>query len=333
MSKNMWMVRAGKDAFLIDRFEQENVVVIGWEIGDLSHVKDKEEIKDIIRKKLPEKKEMQVTNVASTISRFRFDFNIGDQVVSYNSDERKYLVGEIISDYIFDPEFYPENPLEYCDVRKVKWLGKVDREDLKMSTKNTLGSILTIFKINDDAAQDINSALKGKKQALHEEDEDEEELELIKEDVISNSSEFIKDKVIALDWEEMQELVAGVLRAMGYKTMVSPKGADRGKDILASPDGLGLEEPRIVVEVKHRKGRMGAPEIRSFTGGLRRGSKGLYVSTGGFSHEAKYEAERSEIPVTLIDADVLVQLIIQYYDQFDLDARSLIPLTKIYWPS
>jgi hypothetical protein len=48
---------------------------------------------------------------------------------------------------------------------------------------------------------------------------------------------------------------------MGYKTRVSPPGADRGVDIFASPDGLGLEEPRIFVEVKHRlKSAMGARE-------------------------------------------------------------------------
>ena len=91
-----------------------------------------------------------------------------------------------------------------------------------------------------------------------------------------------------------------------------------GDNILASPDGLGLSEPRIVVEVKHRKGQMGADKIRSFTGGLRPGDKGLYVSTGGYSKEAKYEAERFITPLTLVDSDLLVNLIIQYYDKFDL---------------
>lgn len=130
----------------------------------------------------------------------------------------------------------------------------------------------------------------------------------------------------------MQDLVAGLLRGMGYKTFVSSKGPDRGRDIIASPDGLGLTQPRIVVEVKHRKGQMGAPEIRSFLGGLREGDMGLYVSTGGFSREAKYEAERAKNPVTLADSDMLVNIIIQYYDNFDPEARTLLPLTKIYWP-
>lgn len=106
----------------------------------------------------------------------------------------------------------------------------------------------------------------------------------------------------------MQELVAGLLRGMGYKTTVSPKGSDRGIDIKASPDGLGLEDPRIIVQVKHRSGQTGSKDIRSFTGLIRQGNKGLYVSTGGFSKEARYEAERSNIPITLIDLDMLVKL-------------------------
>jgi predicted Mrr-cat superfamily restriction endonuclease len=57
----------------------------------------------------------------------------------------------------------------------------------------------------------------------------------------------------------MEELVARILRAMGYKAKVSLKGPDRGVDVIASPDGLGLTQPRIKEEVKHRGGSMGAP--------------------------------------------------------------------------
>ena len=130
----------------------------------------------------------------------------------------------------------------------------------------------------------------------------------------------------------MQELVAGLLRGMGYKTTVSPRGPDRGRDIIASPDGLGFEDPRIVVEVKHRTVSMDSQKIRSFTGGLRPGHKGLYVSTGGFSKDARYEAERSNIPITLIDLDALVKLLVEYYDKIDVDTKLLVPLAKIYWP-
>lgn len=130
----------------------------------------------------------------------------------------------------------------------------------------------------------------------------------------------------------MQRLVAGILKSMQYKTRIAPSGPDRGIDIVASPDGLGLLEPRIIVQVKHKSGSIGASDIRSFTGILRTGNKGIYVSTGGFTKEAKYEAERANIPLTLINLDFLVDLIVQNYDSFDLETRSLIPLTKIFWP-
>lgn len=54
-----------------------------------------------------------------------------------------------------------------------------------------------------------------------------------------------------------------MLKAMGYCARVTPKGPDGGRDVIASPDALGLESPRIVAEVKHRKGTMGAPTMRS----------------------------------------------------------------------
>jgi len=62
---------------------------------------------------------------------------------------------------------------------------------------------------------------------------------------------------------------------MGYKTRISPRGSDRGKDVEASPDGLGLTDPHIIVEVKHREGTTGSQELRSFIAALRPRHKGL----------------------------------------------------------
>ena len=145
--------------------------------------------------------------------------------------------------------------------------------------------------------------------------------------------ERIKDKINSLDWDEMQNLVAGVLRSMGYKTQVSPAGADRGKDIIASPDGFGFENPRIVVEVKHRKAQMGSQELRSFIGGRHKDDRGLYVSTGGFTKEARYEADRSTIPLTLWSLDDLVRALISNYDQVDIETKLLVPLKQTSLPA
>jgi restriction system protein len=326
---NMWMVRAGEDAFLIDDFRKKSYVSIGWnELSDLSNVTDRDAIKELVEQNSDNynyTKKSQINIAASQISRFLLDFQKGDHVLSYDPTNREYIVGEIQSDYE-----YNEKLSEYHHVRRVKWLGKVSRDKLSTSTRNTLGAISTIFLINETAANEIIGILEGKEQAPEVVEEAEEES--LKEDMVSRANELIKDKIMKLDWDDFQKLVAGILRAMGYKTIVSEGGPDRGKDIEASPDGLMLTEPRILVEVKHRSGQMGAKEVRSF-GSVLRQQKGLYVSTGGFSKEAKYEAERCEKQITLIDADRIVQLIIQNYDNFDVDTKLLIPLSKIYWPT
>ncbi len=108
---------------------------------------------------------------------------------------------------------------------------------------------------------------------------------------------------------------------MGYKTRISPPGSDRGKDVEASSDGLGLTDQHIIVEVKHREGTVGLQHLRSSIAALRPRHKGLYVSTGGFTKEARTKADRANNQVSLIDSDELVNLIINYYDNFDAKAQ------------
>ena len=153
----------------------------------------------------------------------------------------------------------------------------------------------------------------------------------IRNELVEKSEETIEERIVRLDWEQAQSLVAGILRAMGYRTNVSPRGADRGVDIFASPDGLGLEEPRIFVEVKHRpKTSIGAQDIRSFIGGRSPGDKCLYVSTGGFTKDARYEADRASVPLQLLGLVDIRRLYINYYEQLDEETKSLIPLKRIY---
>jgi restriction system protein len=320
----MWMIRAGENANLIEDFINKEVVAIGWnEIGDLTNVKSIQEIKNLIIKNYPEFSKGKIIITASQIKKFKLDIKTGDYVVTYDPNRRIYHLGKITSNYQYNTKL-----LDFFHIRQVKWEHQIPRDKLTTNAKNSLGAISTLFEINENVQKNFFSIIKGKAINIGEEDDNK----ILIEDMQEKSKEFIKDKLILLSWEEMEELVAGLLRAMGYKTMLTERGPDRGRDIIASPDGLGLEDPRIVVEVKHRSGSVGGREIRSFLGGLRPGMKGLYVSTGGFTKDAKYEAERSNIPITLVDLELLVQLVIQYYINFDEEVKNLIPLVRIYWP-
>lgn len=97
--------------------------------------------------------------------------------------------------------------------------------------------------------------------------------------------------------------------------------------------GLGFDSPRIVVEVKHRRGAIGSIETRSFVGGRHKNDKGLYVSTGVFTNEAHYEAERARISLTLMDLDDFADAVTEYYEKLDPKTRALVPLIRVYWPT
>jgi DNA invertase Pin-like site-specific DNA recombinase len=47
---------------------------------------------------------------------------------------------------------------------------------------------------------------------------------------------------------------------------------------------------------------------------------------------ARYEAERSAIPITLVDLPQLRELLIEHYDSLDLESKALVPLQGFYWP-
>ncbi|MBR2558738.1 MAG: hypothetical protein IKE95_10310 [Methanobrevibacter sp.] len=69
---NMWMVRAGENAFLIDDFKELSIVPIGWEIGDLSG-KTPDEIKQLVAKKYPEASKTRLGLNSGQIIRFACD--------------------------------------------------------------------------------------------------------------------------------------------------------------------------------------------------------------------------------------------------------------------
>ncbi|HZG28508.1 MAG TPA: restriction endonuclease [Ensifer sp.] len=327
-----WMVRAERDGRLFDTFKDRSVVAIGWnEVGDLSTIKTRRAVADLVAGVWPELKPQSIAMATGLLHRFANEIEIGDMVITYSPSRRVYLVGEAVGGYRYDTSIDPED----AHVRSVAWQGEVSRDLLSVDARNSLGAISTLFRISSDIAGELRKVLSSGQVAKA--DSSPVSTEVTEDDLFksmeSRAREFIKDRVNALGWDDMQELVAGLLRSLGYKTRVSEAGPDRGKDIVASPDGFGFESPRIVVEVKHRKGTMGAPDVRSFLGGRHPQDKGLYVSTGGFSREARYEAERANIPLALMDLDDLVKSLLEQYDKLDTETKQLVPLKRIFVPA
>ena len=325
-----WMIRAGRGGAYAADWLDRGIVGIGWDFNnaDIANM-GKDELRNLYATLHPSMNHGQIGQATGQAFRFASDITIGETVVTYDPEGRTYYIGEIVG-----PCVASQDREDTTYLRKVKWTRSTARDELGTSTKNALGSLTTIFSIPDRImAEMINpSSTENVEATVAPENQgaDDEEARYATYD---DGIERIKDRVNALDWEDMERLVAGLLKAMGYCARVMPKGPDGGRDVVASPDALGLESPRIVAEVKHRKGAMGAPAVRSFIGGLRAGDRGLYVSTGGFSKEARYEADRANVPVRLLDLDGFVRLYVESYDKTDEDTRAILPLVRIWWPA
>lgn len=154
---NMWMVRAGENAFLIEDFKEFNVVVIGWEIGDLSG-KSPDKIKQLMAKRYPDASKTSLALNSAQVIKFVCEFKVGDYVISYSPQNRNYLVGRITSDYYISEklaEKYHQNNEFYHHFRDVEWLGETNRDTLSETALKPLKSVMTIFNLNNSAKNDI----------------------------------------------------------------------------------------------------------------------------------------------------------------------------------
>jgi restriction system protein len=152
-------------------------------------------------------------------------------------------------------------------------------------------------------------------------------------EVEAKAAELIADLISKLEPYAFQDLVAAVLRAMNLRATSKRPGPDRGVDILAHLDALGLARPRIKVQVKHRKEPVSGPEMRSFIGALKEGDNGLYVSTGSFTKDAETEAQQSHVPITLLDRDGFLELLLEHYETMEPQFKTKVPLRKIWVPT
>lgn len=132
---------------------------------------------------------------------------------------------------------------------------------------------------------------------------------------------------------EFQELVAALLRGMGYYTpFVAPKGKDGGIDVIAYRDPLGTITPRIKAQIKHREVSASVQEIRQLMGLLQKdGDVGMFVSSGGFTPDAKMTARSSHVHVELVDLDRFITLWQEFYLKLVDEDKVLLPLIPIYF--
>lgn len=145
--------------------------------------------------------------------------------------------------------------------------------------------------------------------------------------------EGLKQQLGLLNPYEFQDLVAALLRGMGYYTpFVAPQGKDGGVDVIAYRDPLGTVSPRIKIQIKHRDSPTSVQEVRQLMGLLQKdGDVGMFVSSGGFTPDAKATARTSHVHVELVDLDRFIALWQEFYQKLSDEDKALLPLVPIFF--
>jgi restriction system protein len=141
----------------------------------------------------------------------------------------------------------------------------------------------------------------------HAEEEEEEEIE----EAALSWKELLLEALLAMEPSAFERLCQRVLRESGFvKVEVTGRSGDGGIDgtgVLR----LNLLSFQVLFQSKRYRGSVGAPIVRDFRGAMvGRADKGLIITTGTFTADARREATRDGAPaIDLVDGDALCDLL------------------------
>jgi restriction system protein len=159
----------------------------------------------------------------------------------------------------------------------------------------------------------------GKKKTKKEVDQTPEEVleeayQTLREGLASELLQQVKTSTPTF----FERLVVDLLVKMGYggtrkeAGRAIGKSGDEGIDGIINEDRLGLDV--VYLQAKPWEGVVGRPEIQKFVGALtgKRARKGVFLTTGSFSKDARAYAGSIDPKVVLIDGEQLAEYMIDF---------------------
>ena len=340
-----WLIRAGK-AGEREQWALRNGVSGGGfhEVADLTPADSREAVHATVAAGFQSAKPQTVQTFAAQLWALRGRIAEGDWVVMPLKASPTLAIGRITGPYEYRDDADPS----YRHVRPVEWVvTDIPRTAVKQDLLYTLGAFLTVCEVKrNDAAHRIaviattgtdpgaRTPVAGAKPApatsTDEEATDEDATQI---DVEQYAFDRLSTHIIeTFAGHKMQSLVAAVLEAEGFTCKVPPEGADQGVDVLAGTGPLGLDEPRLVVQVKSEAGAVGSPVVQQLLGAMHthQTTQGLLVAWGGISRPAEQLLANQYFRVRVWSSKELLEAIFRTYDRLSEEIRSELPLKRIW---
>lgn len=335
---SLWVVHAGRHGEQQETALAEGVTCHGWnDLPDYSEVATRDEFREFYQSFYPLETGGRLITRFNQVWRFAHGIEIGDRVAMPIKSESAFAFGRVTGEYQ-----YRKLAPNVMHTRSVVWNETlVPRSAIPQDILYAMGSSLTLFKVTrNDAENRVERILAGTTTATETSAQhvgveagdltvaDEADLDLER----AGRDEILKYIHANFKTHDLTRLVDAVLRAQGYKTVVSPPGPDGGVDILAGSGSLGFDHPRLCVQVKSGNGAEGQATFNELLGVMSKFDSrlGLLVSWGGFTQPLHKDAKKEFFRIRLWNQGDLVDAILESYERLDADIRAELPLKRVW---
>lgn len=340
------MIRAGRLGERTDWALENGLVGGGWDgLPDLSSFReDREGLSELVESIVGSSKS-RVANYTGQLWSMINRIKVDDFMVLSIKSTSQIAIGRVTKAYWYDPS---EPDLSRRHRLGVDWIRTdIPKSLVKQDLLYQLGSALTVFQVgNSDAEYRLGQLLEGKPDPgarssyvidRQNAEVDENLAEPLEEAL--NFEELAQDEIARRLQEDfkghdLSELVTALLECEGFTCRNSPPGADGGVDVLAGMGPLGMDSPRLVVQVKSQSGAVSDTVLQQLNGAINRyqADQALLVTFGGVTGPAKNYLETQYFSVRVWTLGEILRRLFEHYPKLSDEIRAKVPIKQIWVP-
>jgi restriction system protein len=336
----VYLARAGKNGEDEEYALEHGLAIIGFrEEPGLEGVTDYGTLSKLVAAANPGAKPRAVGNFAGQLWTFALAMKKGDIVVLPRKLTSQIAIGRVTGPYK-----YREIGATFRHTRTVDWIRPdVPRTVFEQDLLYSFGALMTVCHISrNDAERRVAAVLDGKSDPGPAISQDETMKPAQVPDEVEATAEpdlfqLAHDQIVRhiqsrFTGHDLATLVDAVLRADGWATKLSPPGPDGGVDILAGRGSLGLDAPRLCVQVKSQNCPADVTVYRTLQGTMQtfKAEQGLLVCWGGFNRVVLSEAKQGHFTVRLWDSRDLMEAIYRNYERLPAEIQAELPLKRVW---
>lgn len=336
----IYLTRAGKRGEDEEFALEHGLAVIGFqEVPSLEGAADYDAVLKIVHDSLPGKKPRAIGNIAGQLWAFAVAMNKDDLVVLPRKLTSQIAIGHVKGSYR-----YQKVGGDLRHTRPVEWVRPdVPRTAFEQDLLHSFGAFMTVCNISrNDAERRVVAVLAGKTDPGPNLAPDKPKKPggappIVEPEEVPDLGQLAHDQIVAhiqarFAGHGLATLVEAVLRADGWVTKLSPPGADGGVDILGGRGPLGLDDPRLCVQVKSQNAPADVTVYRTLQGTMQtyKAEQGLLVCWGGFNKVVLAEAKQGHFTVRLWESRDVVEAIYRTYEHLPAEIQADLPLKRVW---